>query len=153
MGGAGEVYRTNSPGKVASLNQCKKSCEDEADCKSITYFNSGWCSHFSSSCSNSKRKGKAVSMKKDSGSIGSVPEVAVGVGTWTSVGSFIECDTGAGEVYQEKSPGKVATLEECKRSCENEATCQSITFFKSGFCSLFSTPCSKFKPRSKAIVS
>merc|ERR1712032_1686421 len=85
--GAGEVYRRNSPGKVETLEQCQKSCEDQAACKSITYFNSGWCSHFSTSCSNFKRKGKAVSMNKREGSIGSAGErEAAGVGTWSIVG-------------------------------------------------------------------
>ena len=58
----GEVYLENSPGKVASLDQCKKSCENAAGCQSITYFNSGWCSHFSTPCTKTKLNNKAVAL-------------------------------------------------------------------------------------------
>ena len=49
--GAGEVALPNSPGKGLDLEQCKQACRDAAGCQSITYFNTGWCSHFSTSCS------------------------------------------------------------------------------------------------------
>ena len=60
---AGEKYLDNSPGKGSSLDQCKQSCQNSAECQSITYFNSGWCSHFSTSCTNTKKSKKAASFR------------------------------------------------------------------------------------------
>ena len=60
---ASEVYIQPSPGKLPSLKACQKTCEDEKQCKSITYFKSGWCSHFSTDCSKTVRVGKAVAMR------------------------------------------------------------------------------------------
>merc|ERR1711939_978230 len=51
---------TQSPGKGSNLEDCKTSCQNNADCKSITLFKSGWCSHYSTPCTNTKKKGKAV---------------------------------------------------------------------------------------------
>ena len=45
--GADEVYMQNSPGTVSNLKQCKTSCEQAAECRSITYYDNGWCSHYS----------------------------------------------------------------------------------------------------------
>jgi len=47
---AGEVSLP-SPGKV-SLGDCQKACEDLDQCKSITFWPSKWCSHFSTTCDN-----------------------------------------------------------------------------------------------------
>ena len=57
---AGEVALKKSSVMVSSLEQCKKSCEDAAGCRSITYFATGWCAHFSTPCTNTKKSGKAV---------------------------------------------------------------------------------------------
>ena len=62
--------------------------------------------------------------------------------SWIEVGSNAACDTSAGEVYLQKSPGKLSNLQQCKQLCEDDADCQSITYFKNGWCSHFSTPCS-----------
>ena len=62
---AGEKYIENSPGKLPSIEECKKSCDDSFECQSITYFNAGWCSHFSTPCANHKSNNKAVSMRWD----------------------------------------------------------------------------------------
>ena len=59
----GEVYMQSSPGKGSSLERCKQACEDTADCQSITFFDSGWCSHFSTSCTNLKTNKKAVTLR------------------------------------------------------------------------------------------
>ena len=66
--GDGEVYRTQSPGLLANIAECKKSCEDVAACKSITFFESGWCSHFSTGCTKTKPASKAISMRLHSAS-------------------------------------------------------------------------------------
>ena len=45
-----EAYLDSSRGKVPTLDQCKESCAATLECKSITYFNSKWCSHYSALC-------------------------------------------------------------------------------------------------------
>ena len=70
--------------------------------------------------------------------------------TWHEVASKTTCDTSAGEVYMQSSPGKGSSLVECKQSCEDTEGCQSITYFTNGWCSHFSTPCSNTKSNNKA---
>ena len=62
---AGEKYIKGSSGKPPNIEQCKKSCEDSVQCQSITYLNTGWCSHYSTPCTNHKTNIKAVSMRLD----------------------------------------------------------------------------------------
>ena len=69
------------------------------------------------------------------------------------IGVNLECDGYDGEVYLESSRGKVPTLAECKASCENTEECSSISYFKSGWCSHWSTPCKKTKFNKKVAVS
>ena len=57
----GEKYMMSSPGKGSSLKHCKESCQTNTGCKSITYFNSGRCSHFSTLCTKTKWNKWAVS--------------------------------------------------------------------------------------------
>ena len=63
--------------------------------------------------------------------------------TWLEVGSGIACDSSAGEVNLAKSSTRVSNLQQCKKSCADTAGCQSITLFKNGWCSHYSTSCSK----------
>ena len=71
--------------------------------------------------------------------------------TWVVVGSNSLCDTDAGEVYRSQSPGKLPSLESCKKSCQDDTGCESIAFFNSGWCSHFSTPCTKTTRRSNVV--
>ena len=49
--GSGEVYRSESSGKVSDLAACQKSCQDDHGCKSITFFShTKHCSHFTTEC-------------------------------------------------------------------------------------------------------
>ena len=59
--GAGEIYLGASSKQVSDEEACKKSCEDAAACKSITFYNGGWCSHFSTECKKTKADSNAVS--------------------------------------------------------------------------------------------
>ena len=72
---------------------------------------------------------------------------------WQSVGTKVECDTAAGEVYMKQSSSKVSDLDACQASCQNAAGCESITFYKSGWCSHYSTPCTTTKRNKKAAVA
>ena len=58
--GAGEVPLKASSTMASSLEQCKKSCEDTVGCRSVTYFKTGWCAHFSTPCTKTKKNGKAI---------------------------------------------------------------------------------------------
>ena len=63
-----------------------------------------------------------------------------------------QCDTRAGEVPLRKSSAKVSSLSQCKKSGENTAGCQSVTYFNNGWCAHFSTPCSRTKKNKKTVV-
>ena len=49
---------------------------------------------------------------------------------WVEVGSQLECDNYAGDVYLESSRGKVATLGECKKLCEDAKSGKNVSYFK-----------------------
>ena len=72
--------------------------------------------------------------------------------TWSEIGSKIACDTSAGEVYMEDSSAQVRSLQQCKTLCENTSGCQSISFFVSRWCALFSTRCTKTKQSKKGLA-
>ena len=76
-----------------------------------------------------------------------------GKAKWIEIGAKLECDGYNGEVYLESSRGKVPTLAECKESCESADGCQSISYFKSGWCSHWSTPCTKTRWNKKVAMS
>ena len=70
---------------------------------------------------------------------------------WVQAGSNFECDTRLqGEVYLQKSSKKIPKLDQCKKSCRDSADCRSITHYRSGWCSHFSTPCTKVRPKTNA---
>ena len=71
---------------------------------------------------------------------------------WVTVGSSLSCDTSAGEIYRNQSPGKLPSLEACKKSCEDDAGCRSISYMKTGWCSHFSTRCIKTTFANKAVA-
>merc|ERR1712025_285872 len=77
----------------------------------------------------------------------------VGTPKWTEIGARLECNGYAGEVYLESSRGKVPTLSECKESCESAQGCSSISYFKSGWCSHWSTPRKNTRWNKKVVVS
>ena len=147
---AGEVYLLSSPGKGLSLDRCKKACEDTAGCQSITYFKTGWCSHYSTPCTKTTRINKAVAYRF-SADPAPTPNPSM---RWEQVGGKkTACDSKAGEVTQTRSPGKVSTIEKCKSLCQADAGCKSITYFRSGWCSHFSTSCIKTTQHNKAVAS
>ena len=74
-------------------------------------------------------------------------------GPWIEVGAKLECDGSAGEVYLESSRGKVPSLEECKQSCADAEECKSISYFTTGWCSHWSTLCTKTKRNKKVVMS
>merc|ERR1712032_1579817 len=93
----------------------------------------GWCSHFSSRCEKTGAAQGHAQRVKD-----------------FAIFNQKECDFAQGEVYLPGPSGKRANIAACKKSCEDEAKCKSITFFfgtglGGGWCSHFSTKCEKKK--------
>merc|ERR1712032_394970 len=159
----GEVYLKDSPGRVQSIGVCQQACRGNKQCKSITFFKSGWCSLYSTPCTKIKKKKGAIAMRvatpttKAATTTAKPKPVATtkGAGKWVDIGNNIECDTGRGEQYMRSSPRKVSSFNKCKKSCEDSNTgCESVTYFRSsGWCSHFSTPCGKFKKKKNAVSS
>ena len=69
---------------------------------------------------------------------------------WIKVGERVECRA---EGDMKPSSGKLTSLEQCKKSCEDATGCQSITFYKSGYCSNFVTTCTETNFAGKAVSS
>lgn len=146
------------PGKVSSLEKCQSLCTNEPKCNSITYFQSGYCSLFSTYCNNYKFKSKAISQYKLA-----VPKNLADLGRievkreFETVGVNNECAIKLGEVFLNTSPGADTSFDECKKSCKDNGACNSLTFFyASGYCSHFSTACDKvntFKSKKTKAIS
>ena len=124
----------DSSGKQESLKKCIASCDLAPDCKSVTFFTaSKSCSHFYTTCEKTKETAKTISMVKRT--------------------QQSKCDMNAGEVFRKESSGDVSDLAACKKSCEDDAKCQGITFFiRSKYCSHFSTACTKRTPTQNTIA-
>ena len=71
--------------------------------------------------------------------------------TWAAIMKNTACNARAGEKYLSASSKQVSNEEACKQSCEDVTACRSITFFKSGWCSHFSTECKERKVDNNAI--
>merc|ERR1712032_251736 len=114
---AGETYLSKSPGKVSNLEECKKTCEDASGCQSITYFKSGWCSHFGTACTKTKKNNKVViALRLSTGASTSKPSVTTAPKrTWREVGSKRVCDVSAGETYCQNLREKSQTWKNAKR--------------------------------------
>merc|ERR1712032_962993 len=133
----------SSSGFVDSLAACGKSCQASSQCNSITFYGSKWCSHFSSKCTRLVDSAGAKTVRFEAGA------QAKG---WTIAGDGKECDSGSGEVYLKTSPGNGGTLAKCLTKCGQSASCKSITFFQNGWCSHFSSACTKTKAVANAVA-
>ena len=60
---AGEKYIKDTSANQPSIDQCTLSCQFSVQCQSITYLNTGWCSHFSTPCTNRKQTSAAISVR------------------------------------------------------------------------------------------
>ena len=132
------IYRDNakSSGKTSDLAACKKSCEDEDLCMSITYrYDTKFCGHYSTDCHKTKSVLNVITIRlKD------------------HLNNNEECDVSKGEIRLPKSSVKVSSLAACRKSCEDNSGCQSITLFADGQCQHFSTKCENRKSHGGAIA-
>lgn len=131
----------DSPGYVASLEVCTALCAAHEDCKSITYFSSHWCIHYSTSCTNVVTSKSATAVTFQSAKSGLLGFVAVGFGKKCS---------GTGEVALRASSKQAATLTKCVESCKQATACKSVTYHSNKWCSHFSTKCAKTSYEGRA---
>merc|ERR1712010_387850 len=103
-------------------------CEARIHCQSMVYFADGTCSLFRTQCTHR------------------VPEpTATSVTLKADFFNHQVCDESQGEILLPDSSGNVADVAACQKSCDDEPKCKSTTFFKSGWCSHYSTCCTKRK--------
>ena len=142
----GEKWLSGST--AASLAACKQSCEDEETCVSITYYNHGACSHFSTKCEKTKPVGNAHTEKvKD---IKEEKDTCETKGTcYANPGE--ECDVSNNEIYLEDGSGEYSHFDECTKACDDRIRCQSVTYYAEGWCSLFMTKCTNRRPVEGAV--
>jgi len=131
----GEIWLSGKE-HIADFAACKKACEDDAGCQSITYYVNGDCSLFKTKCEKTKADGAARSavVKELEGLQGK------------------QCDIEQGEIWL--SEAKKADFAACKKACEDAARCQSITYYQNrGSCSLFATKCQGVKDNDAATAA
>ena len=76
----GEKYLAGSSGSVADEAACKQSCDDEDDCRTVTYFGgSKWCRRYSTACTKRKYVFDAYSYAPKSGTTTAGPPPKNGV--------------------------------------------------------------------------
>ena len=115
---------------VKDYDECIKSCQDEADCRSISFYTTHptgkkGCSHWSTMCKNLKYS-KGVTSKNLKG----------------EALNKRQCDVSRAEKWISKTGrGGTKSLADCRNRCMNHGTCNSFTYYNHGDCSFFSTCC------------
>ena len=117
---AGELLIRGASKKVLSVEKCKESCTDETECRSITFFETGWCTLFSTPCTKVTENQKAVVAVLDTVSKSTCSEVLL-----------------------KSSSAKTITLDECRQSCKSTPGCEYIKFFQKGWCGHYAKVCSE----------
>ena len=117
----GEVW--NKEVDADSFEDCKKSCMASNYCLSVTYYNHGGCSHWSSMCKKYVPREKVRSKNVKGESLNKK-----------------ECDAGNGEVWEGKLKYWVS-VDQCRATCMSREDCNSFTYYNHGGCSFFSTCC------------
>ena len=135
---AGEVYLPSSR-KTSDLAACLSSCTSEKACRSVTYYPSGFCSHFVTQCLNTDSAPGANSY-----TLASDPTSSI-VGT-----KYLGEKCSEGET-REGAPGYVFHMNFCLETCAQSKECNSITYAPSGFCHHFTSDCSKRTSMSGAL--
>merc|ERR1719223_409717 len=146
-------YLQSSPGQLDNLAACIQSCQGSATCNSITFYGSKFCAHFSTACADVvPRYGAYVVRFQPATAATRKPTTTTTkptTATPTLPPNAIVITDKACDVqksgYLQSSPGKLDNLAACIQSCQGSATCNSITFYRSKFCSHFSTACTNLK--------
>ena len=132
----GEIFMSSSK-QTLDLDACLDSCTSAPACRSVTYYPSGYCSHFITHCTKT--------------------EPAVGAKSYAMVDNRRllmgskqldkKCSEGA-----MTSPGYVFHAAFCSDLCaQSKEGCNSITFAADGYCSFFTSNCNKRTSMSGAV--
>merc|ERR1712037_785285 len=103
----GEVW--NKEVDADSFEDCKKSCMASNYCLSVTYYNHGGCSHWSSMCKKYVPREKVRSKNVKGESLNKK-----------------ECDAGNGEVWEGKLKYWVS-VDQCRATCMSREECNSFS--------------------------
>merc|ERR1712032_173407 len=117
---------------------CAQSCHKSAQCNSVTFYSSGWSSHFSSTCEHKGVNLGATSVIFPSGNKPTTPAAELPANSVKISGRA--CDA-AKSGYLDSSPGVLDNLAACAQSCQKSTQCNSVTFYSSKWCSHFSKGC------------
>merc|ERR1719482_850054 len=124
----GEIFMPSSK-QASNIEQCLSSCETAPACRSVTYYASGYCSHFITRCENTAP------------SAGSKSYTIVEDSKQSIVGSKHlgeKCSEGA-----MTAPGYVFHMNFCMELCQQSVECNSITYSNTGYCYHFTSKCDK----------
>merc|ERR1711981_284612 len=117
----GEVW--NKEVDTDNFEECKKTCMASNYCLSVTYYNHGGCSHWSSMCKKYVPREKVRSTNVKGESINKK-----------------ECDAARGEKWEGKLTYWVS-IDQCRATCMNRDDCNAFTYYNHGGCSFFSSCC------------
>merc|ERR1719181_2499664 len=108
----------------------KMRSEDDAECRSITYFESGWCSHFSTECTKRKLASDAIAMGLKTGQwmqaepTGCATKCGVGAGLSGTPGAVI-CSTSSCDPATKPSPKQCPRTVDCHWDPKSKAELQA----------------------------
>jgi len=124
----GEIYMPSSQ-KASSVAECLSSCTAAKACRSVTYYPSGFCSHFITHCKNTQPSAGAKSYTIDADTTASI-QGSKYLGEKCSEGAMA-------------SPGYVFHMDFCLELCAQSNECNSITYGNTGYCYHFTSNCDK----------
>jgi len=118
-----------SPGLVFHADFCSDLCaQSKEGCTRITVAKDGYCSFFTSDCSETTSLSGAVSFQVKPFSTRAVYDMT-------------DCaDCSAGLKFIPQTSGYVLSLEECLLSCSRNPNCEGTTYYYDGFCSHIGKP-------------
>jgi len=131
-------YLNSGSGSVANLAACSQSCQKSAQCQSVTFYASKWCSHFSTTCRYRVTNSGATSV---------IFQSAITQPATYGVFPGKACD---GKKSGYVGGKMVADIVACEKACRSHSNCKSLTFYASKWCSSFSY-CDGFVTDSGAI--
>ena len=111
-------YLSKGSGLVKDLAACSQSCQDSAQCNSVTFYSSKWCSHFSTACKDLLTLSGATTVRFKSSNKPTTPAATTAANAHTISGKA--CDA-VKSGYLSKESGLVKDLAACSQSCQKSA--------------------------------
>merc|ERR1711981_1080767 len=111
-----------------SLAACSQTCQNSAQCKSVTFYSSSkWCSHFSTTCESLVDDSGATVVRLQSGNKPKTTPAAKGN---TVTIDDKACDASKSG-YVTSGSGSKGSVAACSQSCQDSSQCKSVTFYSS----------------------